>query len=144
MYQAAPRTRRIINLDSKDFYSGSLRADQWGLIRFWPSGRRGRGHGLHSSFVSIIIHVSGILFPQKTNQSNTVFINMWQQHQPALRVHFEYTMNCSCPQSWVVKHDRSERNHVPAHLVNGRPLHHITQWWQFTGTHSVKCSTSTI
>ena len=29
-------TCRVINLTSKDFYSGSLRADQWGLIRFWP------------------------------------------------------------------------------------------------------------
>ena len=34
--QSQGLTCRVINLTSKDFNSGSLKADQWGLIRFWP------------------------------------------------------------------------------------------------------------
>lgn len=68
-------TCRVINLTSKDFYSGSLRADQWGLIRFWPrvcvcvffkSGWK--LNRLHSLYLK---RLSDLLFMQKTN----VFLN---------------------------------------------------------------------
>lgn len=110
-------------------------------------------HLLYVFYVSHIVHhtlfslLQTKLWPKCKNTSSALLLLLkrrfehWSHKQPWFSaLHIQW----AAVQPWVVKHDGSEMNRVPVHFVNGHLLHHVTQWWQCTGTHSVKCSVSTV
>lgn len=93
-----------------------------------------------SLFILQIQNIKDTFSSHVSTSFNLRFERWIYKHQSS-----QYTLNVqwTAIQSWAMKHDCSEMNYVPVHSVNGRLPHHITHWWRFTGTHSVKYSIST-